>query len=71
MNYSELVHTLKKASLFDLCRLSIAICNEMENPDRIQQLRQSFKEDDNVSYFDESCNSFKPATVIQKNTKAI
>ena len=69
MNYTDVINTLKKATLFDLYRLSVAIRHEMENPARIQQVRQSFKIGDHITYFDELSNSLQSASVIQKNPK--
>lgn len=71
MNYSDVLEALQSASLFDLYRLSVAIRHEMENSERIKQLRQSFKEGDVVSYFDDTTNSLQSATVIQKNLKYV
>jgi hypothetical protein len=71
MNYTEVINSIKNASLFDLYRLGVAIRHEMENSYRIQQLRQSFKEGDTVSYFDEVSNSLQPAIIIQKNQKYV
>lgn len=71
MNYTDTLNALKNASLFDLYRLSVAIRHEMENPDRIQKIRQSFKDGDPISYFDESSNSLQSAIVIQKNPKYV
>jgi len=71
MNYTEVINTIKSASLFDLYRLSVAIRNEMENPERIQQLRQIFKEGDTVFYFDAPKNQLQKAIVVQKNPKYV
>src|SRR4029079_16856319 len=51
--------------------LSVAIRHEMENPYRVQQLRQSFKEGDIIAYFDEASNALQTAIVIQKNLKYV
>ena len=40
MNYTDIMNTLKTASLFDLFRLGIAISHEVENPDRIKAVRR-------------------------------
>jgi hypothetical protein len=71
MNYTDVLNALKNASLFDLYRLSVAIDHEMENPERIHQVRQSFKEDDSISYFDRNTNSLIEAIVLQKNPKNV
>ena len=71
MNYTEVFQVLQKASLFDLYRLNVAIRHEMENPHRIRQLRQAFKEGDTISYLNETTNALEIATVIQKNPKYV
>src|SRR3990167_785708 len=71
MNYSEVLNSIRNASLFDLYRLKIAIANELENPARIKKLREKFKEGDVVSYFDSSGNNQIQAIVIQKNIKNV
>lgn len=69
MNYTEIINSIQQASLFDLYRLSVAIGHTMEDPQRIQMIRQSFKEGDALSYFDITANCLQNATVIQKNLK--
>lgn len=71
MNYTALMNELQNASLFDLYRLSVAIRHELENPARIEKLRQYFKEGDSVSYFDQSTNAPQNAIVLQKNLKYV
>ena len=69
MNYTEILHALKKANLFDLYRLSVAIRHEMENPAHIEKLRQHFTIGDTITYFDEGTNSLQPAVVLKKKLK--
>jgi len=71
MNYTEVINAIKDANLFDLYRLSVAIRHEMENPDRIKQLRQMFKEGDTVFYFSAAENRLRQAIVLQKNHKYV
>jgi hypothetical protein len=71
MNHSEIIDTIKQASLFDLYRLNIMINHEVENPERIQQVRNTFKEGDIVSYLDTSSNRLEQAKVLQKNPKYV
>lgn len=71
MEYTEVFNQIRKASLFDLYRLNVCIRNEMENPERIKQLRKTFKEGDTITYFDQKTNRLIPATVIQKNLKYV
>ena len=71
MNYEEIVGAIKHANLFDLYRLNTAIYYEMENQERIQQLRNSFKEGDIVSYFNERKNKLELGKVLRKNSKRV
>ena len=71
MNYSDIMNELKSASLFDLFRLTNAISNELENPERIKAVKQSFKLGDTVSFFDQKTNSLQSGIVIEKNLKYV
>jgi hypothetical protein len=71
MNYTDVLKTLKNGSLFDLYRLNVAIMHELENPQRISELRKQFKEGDSVSYFDSQSNSLIAGKVLQKNPKFV
>ena len=41
MNYTNILQELEEASLFDLYRLSVAIEDELNNPQRIAKVKQS------------------------------
>ncbi len=71
MNFLEIMDTIKQASLFDLYRLNMMISYELENPERIQQVRNTLKEGDVVSYLDTSSNRLEQAKVLQKNPKYV
>jgi hypothetical protein len=71
MNYTEILNVLKTASLFDLYRLNVSIQNEMEDPERIHQLRKTIKIGDQVSYFDSNKNALIDAIILEKNTKRV
>jgi hypothetical protein len=71
MDYTEIMNAIKSASLFDLYRLNVAIRHEMENPERIEKLRLSFKKGDIVSYFNTKSNTLQQAKVLQKNIKFV
>ena len=71
MGYVEIIDAIKQTSLFDLYRLNTAIHYELENPERISQLRNTFKEGDIISYFDASNNRLEQARVLQKNPKYV
>lgn len=71
MNYTEILNALKTASLFDLYRLNVSIQNEMEDPERIHQLRKTIKIGDQVTYFDSNKNALIDAIILEKNTKRV
>lgn len=71
MNYTDILNALKTASLFDLYRLNVSIQNEMEDPERIQQLRTILKIGDHITYFDTTKNTLINAIILEKNTKRI
>lgn len=71
MNYTDVMGALKKASLFDLFRLSVAISHELQNPERIKAVRQAFKVNDTVTFFDETMNAPRSGVVIEKNIKYV
>lgn len=71
MNFTETINLLKKATLYDLYRLQVAIQNEMENPARINALRQCFAVGDHISYFNGKTNSLSQAIVQQKKLKYV
>ncbi len=63
MNYSEIFAALNQASLFDLYRLNIAISNELNNPQRLDKVKQSLRIGMEIFYFDQEKNSQVAATV--------
>ncbi len=71
IQYEQLVAFLKQASLFEIYRLSRAIKNELEDPERITVARKQFKEGEVVQYFDDQTNTLIPAQVIKKNQKYV
>ncbi|MDP3532995.1 MAG: hypothetical protein Q8S31_06885 [Alphaproteobacteria bacterium] len=71
MNYTEILNALKTASLFDLYRLNVSIQNEMEDPERIHQLRKTIKIGDQIAYFDTTKNALIDAIILEKNTKRV
>lgn len=66
MDYSEIINSIKNASLFDLYRLQAAISNQLEDPLKISKLREKFREGDVVSYFERTSNSLIQAVVLKK-----
>lgn len=72
MDYSKFMSDLDGASLFDLYRLNAAICKEMENPKRIEEVKKLMKHGDIISYFEGSENRVIQAEVIElKRTRVL
>lgn len=71
MNYSTLQESLHRLSLFELYRLTSIINNELENPQRISEIRNSIAIGSNIEYFDETTNRIVQAIVLQKNQKRL
>ena len=72
MDYSRIMSELDKASLFDLYRLNVAICRELENPKRIEEVKRMIRKGDTISYFEGSENRLVPAEVIEvKRTRVL
>ena len=65
MDYSKIIGELKQASLFDLYRLSVAINQQLENPRRLSEIKESLRPGKNISYFDDSENRLIEAKVIK------
>jgi len=72
MNYTHLLNELNKASTFDLYRLSVAIDNELEKPQRILQVKQSLSIGMELSYFYYPENRLIKAKLLEmKQKKAV
>jgi len=67
MNYTNILQELEEASLFDLNRLRAAIDNEMDNPHRIEKVKQALRIGQEITWFDDSTNKLEKA-VIHKFT---
>ncbi|MEI7847827.1 MAG: hypothetical protein WCK35_18640 [Chloroflexota bacterium] len=65
MDYSNILETLKQASLFDLYRLSVAIDHQLENPQQVAEIRKRLKPGQLIRYFDPTANGLIEATVIE------
>ena len=65
MDYSHLLEELNTASLFDLYRLSVAIDHQLDNPQRIKDVKSRLKPDMEITFFDNVKNRLVPATVIR------
>lgn len=72
MDYSKIITELDKASLFDLYRLRAAINKELDNPERIEKVRQSIKPRDTIRYFVSDENRLIEAKVLElKRTRLL
>lgn len=65
MDYTFIISELRSASLFDLFRLRAALTQQLEEPERIEQVRSRLRPGMLVSYFDEAQNRLIEATVIE------
>ena len=72
MDYSRIIEELKQASLFDLYRLRVAISHQLENPQRIQEIKRQLKLGQTITYFDGVENRLIEAKVIKlKRTRLL
>lgn len=72
MDYSKIMEALKQASLFDLYRLSIAINHQLENPQRVAEIKKRLKPGQVIRYFDPTANRLIEAQVIElKRTQVL
>lgn len=72
MDYSKIMDELDKASLFDLHRLHAAISKELDNPERIEKIRQMIKAGDTIRYFVSEENRLIEAEVLElKRTRVL
>jgi len=65
MDYTAIIDELRAASLFDLFRLHAALNLQLEDPERIEQVRRRLRPGMPISYFDEAQNRLIEATVIE------
>lgn len=71
MDFTEIMTTLKEASLYELYRLRAALNIEMENPEKINLLYNSFAVGDQIAYFNDKKNALCKAIVLEKNIKYV
>ena len=67
MDYSRVFDDLSSASLFDLFRLSIAIEQQIDKPERIAQVRMRLRPGMEITFFDGERNHLVKATIIKLN----
>ncbi|MBF0177250.1 MAG: hypothetical protein HQL63_10460 [Magnetococcales bacterium] len=63
MDYSELLHALQNASLFDLYRLRVGIDGMLEKPERLSAVKQRLRPGMAISYFSGRENRLVDAVV--------
>ena len=64
MDYSKIMAELEGASLFDMYRLSVAINKELDDPNRIEQIKRMINKGDVITYFESSQNRLVQAKVL-------
>ncbi len=67
MNYSRIIDDLNSASLFDLFRLSVAIHQQLDEPQRIEQVRAKLRPGMEITFFDGERNHLVKARVLKLN----
>ncbi|MCI5141710.1 MAG: hypothetical protein D3909_08275 [Candidatus Electrothrix sp. ATG1] len=65
MDYSAILEELNKASTFDLYRLRVAISQQLENPQRLSEIKRCLQPGQKISYFDASENREIEAEVLK------
>ncbi len=65
MDYSKIIQELQQATLFDLYRLNIAIGQQMDNPQRIDEVKNRLKPGQTIRYFNSTENRLVEATVLK------
>lgn len=65
MDYSTILEELNKASTFDLYRLQVAINQQLENPQRLSEIKRCLKPGQKISYFDAPGNREIEAEVLK------
>lgn len=65
MDYTLIIEQLRSASLFDLFRLRAALTVQLEDPQRIEQVRARLRPGMKIAYFDATQNRLIDACVIE------
>jgi hypothetical protein len=65
INYSEILHTLEKTSLFDIYRLSIALNALLEKPNKLLKIKQQLRVGMSISYFSSRSNKLVEAVISE------
>jgi hypothetical protein len=67
MDYSRIIDDLNSASLFDLFRLSVAIHQQLDEPQRIAEVRAKLRPGMEITFFDGERNHLVKARVLKLN----
>lgn len=65
MDYSKIIQELQQATMFDLYRLNIAIGQQLDNPQRIDEIKSRLKPGQTIRYFNSTENRLVEATVLK------
>ncbi len=65
MDFSKILEVLKQVTLFDLYRVSIAINHQLEDPQRLAEIKKRLKPGQIIRYFDFAENRLIEAMVIE------
>jgi hypothetical protein len=67
MNYSAILEALNQASLFELYRLNTAIGNQLDDPARINAVKQALRAGQTVRWFNSVENRLVEASLLRIN----
>ncbi len=65
MDYTAILTELNDASLFELYRLDVAICQQLDDPTRLRLIKNHLKAGQLISYFDDTENRLIEATIVE------
>ena len=72
MNYTKILEELNQETSFDLFRLKCVIDKQLEDPNRIFNIKKELFIGQEISYFDEERNKSVEATVLEmKRTRIL
>jgi hypothetical protein len=64
-------HSLSTESIYNLYRLKVLISHEIENPTRIEQIKNSIQIGQVIEYFNGKLNNMMTATIIEKRRTCV
>lgn len=65
MDYTLIAQELRSASLFDLFRLRAALTLQLDDPQRLDEVRVRLRPGIKITYFDETQNRLVAATIME------